>query len=171
MSDLRDPEYAERLEHEAPDEALRRRDFLQRLAVSAGAAAALGTVLDPETLMSEAARRQRRAELPKARNLPVDTFGGLLMENRSFDHYLGCLPGADGRQAGLTYTDAAGINHQTLRLAPLLPGCAPPDPDLSWEGGRAQLNGGRMDGFLRSGKNDGFSIGYYAEQDLPFLGD
>jgi phospholipase C len=171
MSDLRDPEYTERLEHEAPDEALRRRDFLQRLAVSAGAAAALGTVLDPETLMSEAARRQRRTHLPKPRNMPVDTFVVLMMENRSFDHYLGWLPGADGRQVGLTYTDAAGINHQTLRLAPDFQGCAHPDPDHSWEGGRAQLNGGRMDGFLRSGKNDEFSIGYYAEPDLPFLGD
>jgi phospholipase C len=27
-----------------------------------------------------------------------------------------------------------------------------------------------MDGFLRSGDNDEFSIGYYAEEDLPFLG-
>src|SRR3954466_5579784 len=27
-----------------------------------------------------------------------------------------------------------------------------------------------MDGFLRSGTNDAFSIGYYAEEDLPFLG-
>src|SRR3954464_12880895 len=106
MSDLRDPDYAERLEHEAPDEALRRRDFLQRLAVSAGAAAALGTVLDPETLMSEAGRRQRGAHLPKPPNIPVDTFVVLMMENRSFDHYLGWLPGADGRQVGLTYTDA-----------------------------------------------------------------
>jgi phospholipase C len=27
-----------------------------------------------------------------------------------------------------------------------------------------------MDGFLRSGDNDEFSIGYYAEEDLPFIG-
>src|SRR3954470_22823682 len=59
VSDLHDPEYAERLDHDAPDEALRRRDFLQRLAVGAGAAATLGTVLDPEVLMSEAARPPR----------------------------------------------------------------------------------------------------------------
>ena len=30
-----------------------------------------------------------------------------MMENRSFDHILGWLPGADGKQAGLTYVDAA----------------------------------------------------------------
>ena len=31
-----------------------------------------------------------------------------MMENRSFDHYLGWLPNADGRQAGLTYRDKQG---------------------------------------------------------------
>src|SRR4051794_1814758 len=170
MSDLRDPDYAERLEHEAPDEALRRREFLQRLAVSAGAAASLGTVLDPDALIAEAARRQRRTHLPRPRNMPIDTFVVLMMENRSFDHYLGWLPKADGRQAGLTYTDDQGHPHQTLRLAPDFQGCAHPDPDHSWDGGREQVNGGRMDGFLRSGDNDEFAIGYYAERDLPFLG-
>src|SRR4051794_8639603 len=171
MADLRDPEDAERLAHEAPDEYLRRRDFLGRTAAAAGLAVSAASLLSPETLVAEAARMQRRAHLPRPRNMPIDTFVVLMMENRSFDHYLGWLPGADGRQVGLTYTDAAGINHQTLRLAPDFHGCAHPDPDHSWEGGRVQLNGGRMDGFLRSGKNDEFSIGYYAEQDLPFLGD
>src|SRR4051812_16803337 len=167
---MHDPEYAERLEHEAPGEALRRRDFLQRLAVGAGVAAGLGTVLDPDALMAEAAKRQRKTVLPGPRNLPVDTFVVLMMENRSFDHYLGWLPGADARQAGLTFTDNQGITHQTLRFAPDFQGCAHPDPDHSWEGGRVQVNGGRMDGFLRTGDNDEFSIGYYAEEDIPFIG-
>jgi phospholipase C len=170
VTDLRDPEVAERLEHELPDEALRRRDFLQRLAVGAGLAAGMGTVLSPDTLMAEAARRQRRTVLPNPRNLPVDTFVVLMMENRSFDHYLGWLPGADGRQAGLTFTDAQGLKHQTLRIAPDFQGCAHPDPDHSWDGGRSQLDGGAMDGFLRSGDNDEFSISYYTEEDLPFIG-
>src|SRR3954462_3571946 len=170
MSDLRDPHYAERLAWEAPDEARRRREFLQRLAMSAGAAATLGTVLDPDALMAEAARRPRRTHLPRPRNMPVDTFVVLMMENRSFDHYLGWLPKADGRQAGLTYTDLQGRRRQTLRLGPHFQGGAHPDPDHSWEGGRIQLNNGAGDGFLRSGENDEFSIGYYAEQDLPFIG-
>ncbi|MEA2428344.1 MAG: phospholipase [Thermoleophilaceae bacterium] len=170
MGDLRDPEFAERFEHSAPDEALRRRDFLQRLAVTAGLAAGAGTLLDPNALVAEAARRQRLTALPRPRNLPIDTFVVLMMENRSFDHYLGWLPGADGHQAGLSYTDKQGLAHETLRLAPDFQGCAHPDPDHSWEGGRQQVNGGRMDGFLRSGDNDEFSIGYYAEPDLPFIG-
>src|SRR5437764_14027693 len=136
----------------------------------AGLAAGMGLVLDPDTVLGEAARRQRRTQLPSPRNLPIDTFVVLMMENRSFDHYLGWHPGADGRQGGLTYTDFAGQAHQTARLAPDFQGCEHPDPDHSWEGGRAQVNGGKMDGFLRSGTNDVFSIGYYAEQDLPFVG-
>src|SRR3954454_4088421 len=103
MSDLHDPEHAESLADEAPDDYLRRREFLQRTALVAGLTTALGTVLPSETLVAEAARRQRRKPLPAPKNLPIDTFVVLMMENRSFDHYLGWLPGADGRQAGLTF--------------------------------------------------------------------
>ena len=59
----------------------------------------------------------------------------------------------------------------TQRLTPDWQGCGHPDPDHSWEGGRTQLNGGRCDGFLRSGDNDVFSISYYAEGDLGFIQD
>ena len=90
-----------------------------------------------------------------------------MMENRSFDHYLGWLPGADGRQAGLTYTDGAGKQFATPWLSDFQ-GCSFLDPDHSWEGGRVQLDGGKVDGFLRA-KSDVFSIGYYAEKDLPFI--
>ncbi len=90
-----------------------------------------------------------------------------MMENRSFDHYLGWLPGADGRQAGLTFTDGQGQAHSTYRLRDNYQGCGFLDPDHSWQGGRTELDGGRMDGFLRA-QSDAFSIGYYAEPDLPF---
>src|SRR4051795_893512 len=168
MSDLHDPEHAERLEHEAPDDYLRRRDFLQRTALAAGLATAAGTVLPSETLVAEAARKQRRRPLPSPRNLPIDTFVVLMMENRSFDHYLGWLPGADGRQAGLSYVDKSGKTWDTQPLAPDWQGCGHPDPDHSWDGGRGQLNGGRCDGFLKTG-NDVFGISYYREKDLGFI--
>ena len=90
------------------DEALRRREFLQRTALGAGLAASLATVLPANTLVAEAALEQRRTQLPAPRNLPVDTFVVLMMENRSFDHYLGWLPGADGHQSGLQFTDRNG---------------------------------------------------------------
>jgi phospholipase C len=167
MSDLRDPLEAERLLTLAPDAYHTRRDFLRRTAVTAGLAAGMGLVLDPDTLVAEAAQRQREVQLPSARNLPIDTFVVLMMENRSFDHYLGWLPGADGRQAGLEFTDPHGQSHATHRLQTDFQGCAFLDPDHSWQGGRTELDGGRMDGFLKAA-SDVFSIGYYTEPDLPF---
>ncbi|HVE69502.1 MAG TPA: alkaline phosphatase family protein [Solirubrobacteraceae bacterium] len=168
MGDLRDPAAAERLAEEAPDEYLRRREFLQRAALTAGLGTGLATVLHPDTLVAEAARQQRRRPLPSPRNLPVDTFVVLMMENRSFDHYLGWMPEADGRQAGLTYVDEAGHRLSTRPLAPDWQGCAYVDPDHSWDGGREQLNNGKMDGFLR-GRNDQFALSYYRDGDLGFI--
>jgi len=94
----------------------------------------------------------------------------VMMENRSFDHFLGWLPGSDGRQSGLVYTDATGKAFETHPLAPDYQGCGHPDPDHSWNGGRVEYNNGACDGWLRAGTNDVFSIGYYTQSDLPFLG-
>jgi phospholipase C len=59
-----------------------------------------------------------------------------MMENRSFDHFLGWLPGADGKQAGLAYVDRNGVTQPTYPLAPDYEGCDHPGPDHSYEGGR-----------------------------------
>src|SRR5947207_1685470 len=166
--DLRDPVQAERWDAADPEGYLRRREFLQRTAVAAGLTASLGLTLGPETLIAHAARAQRRAPLPSPGNLPIDTFVVLMMENRSFDHFIGWLPGADGKQAGLSYVDDDGKSYQTHPLAPDYQGCAYNDPDHSWDGGRVQLDNGRCDGFLK-GSNDVYAIGYYGEKDVPFL--
>ncbi len=171
MDELTDPEAAERFAHDAPDAYLRRREFLQRTALTAGLATSLAAVLPSPTLVAEAARRQRRDPLPTPANIPVDTIVVLMMENRSFDHYLGWMPEADGHQAGLSYADKAGNEQATQRLTNDFQGCGHPDPSHSWKGGRVQFNGGRCDGFLRSGDNDIFSISYYAEGDLGFIQD
>src|SRR5438552_1252511 len=92
------------------------------------------------------------------------------MENRSFDPLLGWLPGADGRQAGLTYVDSNGVPHTTYPLAPDYQGCSHPDPDHSYEGGRVEYDNGACDGWLRAGSNDVYAIGYYTQRDLAFLG-
>jgi phospholipase C len=94
----------------------------------------------------------------------------LMMENRSFDHFLGWLPNADGETLGLTYYDSAGLPHPTHELAPDYQGCLHPDPDHSYQGGRAEYDGGRNDGWLRAGSNDVYSIGFYDQDDLPFTG-
>ena len=160
--DLRDPAAREWHEWLDPEATLRRRDFLARTAVLGGLAAGMAEVLSPHTLLAQAAAAQQRQALPSPRNLPIDTFVVLMMENRSFDHYLGWLPGADGMQAGLHYTDQGGVSHATHALGTEYQGCAFNDPDHSWQGGRTELNGGACDGWLRAGTNDPFSIGYYA---------
>jgi phospholipase C len=167
---VRDADRDEKLEEEAPDAALRRREFLQRTAYTAGLAGLAGT-LPADTLVAEAAKRQRRrARLPSARNMPIDTFVVLMMENRSFDHYLGWMPEADGRQEGVSYTDEAGAAQGTHRLTPEYQGCGHPDPGHGWDSGRVQYNRGRLDGWLKEGSGtDEFAIGYYSEGDLGFI--
>jgi phospholipase C len=95
----------------------------------------------------------------------------VMMENRSFDHFLGWLPRADGRQRGITYLDATGTPHATHRLSPDFQGCGHADPDHSYEGGRIEYNNGACDGWLRAGDNDDYSIGYYTKHDLSFFAD
>ena len=112
--ELSDSEAAERLEAEHPDAFMRRRDFLARAAVLAGTAS-LATVLPADTLVAEAARHGLRT-LPSPRNVPINTFVVLMMENRSFDHYFGWYPNADGKNAGLHYPDANGHQVATHHL-------------------------------------------------------
>jgi len=106
---------------------------------------------------------EKRPDRTKIKHIVV-----VMMENRSYDHMLGWLPGADGMQAGLTYYDSAGVAHSTFPLAPDYQGCAYADPDHSWDGGRICYNNGACDGWLLANP-DQFSIGYYTQSDLPFL--
>src|SRR4051812_25300197 len=94
------------------------------------------------------------AALPDPDLSGIDHIVVVTMENRSFDHLLGWLPGSDGVQSGLTYVDRAGTRFNTHELAPDYTGCGHPVPDHSYQGGRAEYNDGAMDGFLRAGSND-----------------
>jgi phospholipase C len=107
-----------------------------------------------------------RPPLPAPADSGLDHIVVVLMENRSFDHYLGWLPGANTKQAGLRYPDNHGKFHKTHHLSGRQ-GCGFNDPDHSWTGGRTQLNHGKVDGF-RKGTNDNFALGYYSRPDLPF---
>ena len=81
-----------------------RREFLERTAYAAGLAG-MSAALPASTILAGAADAAGRASaLPAPRNLPIDHFVVLMMENRSFDHYFGWLPGADGVQSR-TYPD------------------------------------------------------------------
>lgn len=145
------------------DSGFSRRRFL-RTAAAAGGVLTLGGFGAVRHAFSQS------PPLPAPGVSGVDHIVVLMMENRSFDHMLGWLDGADGRQGGLRYVDSDGSVHRTHRLAPDFQGCGHPDPDHSYEGGRIEFNGGACDGWLRAGDNDEFAIGYYTKRDLPFYG-
>jgi len=107
--------------------------------------------------------------LPSPATSGIDHVIVVMMENRSYDHFLGWVPQSDGQQAGLTYPDAAGVAHATHQLSPDFQGCGHPDPDHSFQGGRVEYNLGQCDGWLRAGENDDYAIGYYTNRDLPFF--
>jgi phospholipase C len=108
------------------------------------------------------------AALPSPDGSGIEHVVVVMMENRSFDHFLGWLPGADGKQAGLSFVDRYGVRHRTHHLRHFA-SCGHADPDHSYEGGRIELDGGRDDGWLRAGENDALAIGYYKAADLDFF--
>jgi phospholipase C len=142
--------------------SVNRRSFL-RSAASISAAALASTIeARPQTQASEAL-------LPAPADSGIEHIVVVMMENRSFDHMLGWMPNANGRQAGLSYPDNNGNLQSTYRLNYYV-GCSHPDPDHSYAGGRSEYDGGKMDGWLRTSTNDIFCIGYYEEADLPLFG-
>jgi phospholipase C len=143
--------------------SVNRRDFLRSVASISGATIASAVALGQTEQI-----QQLDASLPNPELSGIEHVVVVMMENRSFDHLLGWMPNANGRQAGLTYQDNSGTAHATYRLKDFV-GCAHPDPDHSFAGSRSEYDGGKMDGWLRTSTNDIFSIGYYAEGDLPLF--
>jgi phospholipase C len=164
---------------------LSRRRFLQIAAASSGLAVT-GT-----DLLSQAVANASSMIRPDGsrgiRHVVV-----LMMENRSFDHFLSWLPGADGSTDGTFVSSVDGNTYPNYPLAPDYQGCGYSDPDHSWEGWLVQHNGGKLDGFLKRptvpAGNKGvtlaaantFPVGYYtnlnpdgtrkALPDLPVIG-
>jgi phospholipase C len=163
---------------------LSRRRFLQIAAASSGLA------VTGADLLSQAVANASPTIRPDGsrgiRHIVI-----LMMENRSFDHFLGWLPGADGRH-DLTFVSTDGNRYPNYPLAPDFQGCGYSDPDHSWEGWLVQHDHGKMDGFLQRpttpADNPGvtlaaantFPIGYYTNlnhdrthkhlPDLPVIG-
>ncbi|MFZ5478251.1 MAG: alkaline phosphatase family protein [Myxococcota bacterium] len=80
----------------------------------------------------------------------VDVVVVLMMENRSFDHFLGSLKlleghASDGLVAGMSNPDAAGDLHE---IHPVQIDCLD-DPPHGWSSSHAQFSGGANDGFVR----------------------
>ena len=125
-----------------------RRKFLATAASAATLGASSG-LASPQSSVTNAEINGSYA-LPLPDDAPFDTVVILMMENRSFDHLLGWLPGANGRQEGLSYADENGVVHDTWPLAPDYQGCQYQDPDHTWKGIAIQYADGRCDGFLQN---------------------
>jgi phospholipase C len=130
------------------------------------------------------------ASLPNGSN-GIEHIVVLMMENRSFDHFLSWVPGADGRH-DLSFLSTDGNTYPNYPLAPDFQGCGYSDPDHSWEGFLLQSNGGKLDGFLQDpttptsmagvtlAASNTFPAGYYTNlnadgtpktaPDLPVIG-
>src|SRR6266545_2709151 len=112
-----------------PRPSLSRRAFIKTTAsVAAGLALS-------RALPHRATAAARNKLLPIPQKSGIEHVVVAMMENRSFDHLLGWLPGAEGRQAGLSYPDRNGALQPTKALAPDFQGCDHPDPDHSYAGG------------------------------------
>src|ERR1700760_1484611 len=116
--------------------SINRRQFLRRAAGAVSTAA-----------LASAPLKAQEQTLPDPESSGIDHIVVVMMENRSFDHLLGWLPGANGTQAGLSYVDAHGEAPPTHRLSSFV-GCSHPDPDHTYSGGRSEVDGGKMDGWL-----------------------
>jgi phospholipase C len=150
---------------------LPRRKFLQIAAASSGLAITGTDLLSQAVANASSTIRANGSQ-------GIQHIVILMLENRSFDHFLGWVPGVDGRH-DLTYVSAVdGNTYPNYPLAPDFQGCGYSDPDHSWEGWLVEYNYGKLDGFLQRpttpADNPGvtlaaantFPIGYYTNFDF-----
>ena len=152
--------------------------------------ASAGVAITGSEFLSQAVANAAPALSPHGSN-SIEHVVVLMMENRSFDHFLGWLPGAKGR-SDMAYLATDGNVYPNYPLAPDFQGCGYSDPDHSWEGWLVEYNFGKMDGFLQrptaldlnpgvtAATANTFPVGYYtnlnsggtpkAVPDLPVLG-
>jgi phospholipase C len=150
-----------------------RRKFLAGMAGAAGTLAlpGCGNSLDPET------GRSANVRLPDPELSGIDHIVQVMMENRSYDHFLGWVPRSNGVQGGLRYKNINGEEVETFHLgsdpAYGYQGCGWGDPAHGYDAGRVHLNNGAMDGWLLTSPTsnnpaDKFPVGYYTADDLLF---
>jgi len=157
------------MDDHAADWELSRREFIERSAAAAGLAGIAGLPLGT-ILAEEAEARHRKARIPSPRNVKIDHFVILMMENRSFDHYFGWLTGQADAVQRQTYPNPAGqqvaTRHASTLGEAMWQGCGHPDPGHGWDSGRAQLNGGFL---APESGNDEFALTYYNRGELGFI--
>lgn len=101
----------------------------------------------------------------------------LMMENRSFDHYLGALTLVEGLAAvdGLTGAEVNADRDGELHFPIHLPQHCQTDPPHGWSSSHRQFNAGANDGFVleyekteaEEAGQSGWVMGYYTRDELP----
>ena len=107
--------------------------------------------------------------------MPFDHLVVVMMENHSFDNLLGALPLTRSDVDGLTFehgvatnSNPGGSNTPPVVTAFALPNTAQgSEVSQTWTDSHEQINGGRMDGFVRS-MNSAQPMGFYTPEVLPF---
>jgi phospholipase C len=101
---------------------------------------------------------------------PIETIVVLMMENRSFDHYLGTLKLLEGRAVdGLTGNETNPAPNGTPVKVHQLTSGKQDDPPHEWDAAHAQFNAGANDGFVKAhaGSSQEDVMGYFARAQLP----
>ncbi|MDI1443375.1 alkaline phosphatase family protein [Polyangium sp. 6x1] len=101
---------------------------------------------------------------------PIDTFVILMMENRSFDHYLGSLRLLEGRDViGLDGTEKNPAPDGSWISVSKLDDFTPEDPPHNWDAAHEQWNGGKNDGFVlaHAGSAQADVMGYHVREQIP----
>jgi phospholipase C len=155
-------------------DGLSRRGFLTGAAAAASWAVVAGCSSDKRPRAasgsSASATGSQASTLPDPASAPFDTVVVLMMENRSFDHLLGWMPGVNGKQAGLSFPNAQGQLVPTTFLGDDVQGCTLKDPAHDWQAMVTHFNGGACDGWMKTQTTgDPFPVGYYSQAQVPIL--
>jgi phospholipase C len=107
--------------------------------------------------------------------MPFDHLVVVMMENHSFDNLLGALSLTRADVDGLTFDNGRATNSNpggsqtpgTVGAFPLPNTAQGSDVSQTWKDSHDQINGGAMDGFVRS-RGSAQPMGYYTPEVLPF---
>jgi phospholipase C len=171
------------LEVRALVSALNRRDFLRygSIAGLVAAGAPLADVFSAAPAGAAIVRRPGSLPFPGRpagtvdAALPFDHIVVVMMENHSFDNYLGALsrhgqPKADG----LTFSNKGVALNQNpgpsgaVRSYPFPDTAQGSGVTQTWNATHQQVNGGKMNGFVTAAGNSAQAMGYWGPQTLPF---
>jgi len=161
---------------------LTRRTLVQR-GGAVGAALAAGSTPWWRVASALAARTRTPDSLPDPRRpagtptsaLPFEHIVVVMMENHSFDNLLGALAHSGQPKAHGLKFDRAGVarnwnpnkNGERVHSFEIPTTAQAPSVNQSWNATHTQIDGGLMDGFVRSVENDE-PMGYWTEDVLPF---